>query len=70
MEKRVINRLGLSGHGAYFLLDIEEMDKYFIVTLEQYENNERVYAKEEVFDAKELRGVRDTLNFMLGDTDE
>lgn len=43
------------------------MDKYFIVTLEQYENNERVYAKEEVFDAKELRGVRDTLNFILGD---
>lgn len=70
MEKRVINNIELSGHGAYLLIDIEEMDKYFIVTLEQYENNKRVYAKEEVVDSKELKGIRDTLTFILGDKDE
>ena len=65
MEKRVISVIDLPGTDATLHFEIEEMEEFYMLVIEQYTGGKRDFVTEKVLERKDLEGLKDVLTFML-----
>lgn len=65
MEKRVISVIDLPGTDATLHFEVEEMEEFYMLVIEQYTGGKRDFVTEKVLERKDLEGLKDVLTFML-----